>query len=75
MAVKSIQLGQVWREDASGKTFLVTKLYNELFTQYAMLRPADVNAPNAESVRVKVAKTDSGASLPGYTFTQDSQDF
>ena len=75
MAVKSIQLGQVLREDASGKTFLVTKLYNELFTQYAMLRPADVNAPSAESVRVKVAKTDAGASLPGYTFTQDSQDF
>jgi hypothetical protein len=26
-------------------------------------------------VRVKVQKSGEGASLPGYTFTQDSQDF
>ena len=75
MAVKSIQLGQVWRNDATGKIFLVTKLYNEVFTQYAMLRPADSDAANAETTRLKVQKGAEGATLPGYTFTQDSQDF
>jgi hypothetical protein len=40
-----------------------------------MLRPADFNAPTAETTRVKVAKTDDGVTLPGYTFTQDSQEF
>ena len=71
MAVKSIQLGQVWRNNESGKDFLVTKLYNEVFTQYAVLRPAEVTAPEAPTVRVKVAKSAAGATLPGFTFTQE----
>jgi hypothetical protein len=75
MAVKAIQLGQVWRNDGDGNNFLVTKVYSELFTQYAMLRPASFSAPEAETIRVKVSKSDEGVSLPGYTFTQDSQEF
>jgi len=75
MALKAIQLGQVWTNDASGNNFLVTKVYTELFTQYAMLRPADLTAPSAETTRVKVAKTPDGVTIPGYTFTQDSQEF
>jgi hypothetical protein len=69
--VKAIQPGQVWRNDESGANFLVTKVYNELFTQYAMLRPASVSAPESETIRVKVARVDQGMTLPGYTFTQD----
>ena len=71
MAVKSIQLGQVWRKDESGQDYLVTKVYNEVFTQYAVLRPAEVTAPDAPTVRVKVTKTESGMALPGFTFTQE----
>jgi len=71
VAVKSIQLGQVWRKDDTGKDYLVTKLYNEVFSQYAVLRPAEVTAPDAPTVRVKVAKTAEGASLPGFAFTQE----
>lgn len=72
MAVKAIQQGQVWREEASGQSFLVTKIYSEVFSQYAILRPADASAPDAETRRIKVSKTDQGVSLPGYLFTQDS---
>jgi hypothetical protein len=75
VTVKAIQLGQVWRNDENGNNFLVTKVYAELFTQYAMLRPADFTAPIAETIRVKVTKTPEGVTLPGYTFTQDSQEF
>lgn len=71
VAVKSIKLGQVWRKDEDGKDYLVTKVYSEVFTQYAMLRPAEVSAPDAPTVRVKVAKKADGASLPGFTFTQE----
>ena len=71
MAVNSIQLGQVWRGDADGLDYLVTKVYNELFTQYVMLRPAGITAPEAPTVRVKATKTPQGTALPGYTFTQD----
>jgi hypothetical protein len=71
MAVKSIQLGQVWRKDDTGQDHLVTKVYSEVFSQYAVLRPAEVTAPDAPTVRVKVVKGAAGASLPGFTFTQE----
>jgi len=72
MAVKSIQLGQVWRNNESGRDFLVTRTYSEVFATYAVLRPAELNAPDAPTVRVKVSKGADGMSLPGYTFTQES---
>jgi hypothetical protein len=71
MAASLIQLGQVWRSNGDGQDYLVTKLYNEVFSQYAMLRPAGIAAPDAPTVRIKVTKTPQGWSLPGYTFTQD----
>ncbi len=71
MAVKNIQLGQVWRQDASGQDYLVTKVYSEVFTQYAVLRPAEVTAPDAPTVRVKVTKSAAGVTLPGFSFTQE----
>jgi hypothetical protein len=74
MAVKAIQLGQVWRKDDTGENYLVTKLYNEVFTQFAMLRRA-ARATDSETVRLKVLRTAEGSTLPGYTFTQDSSEF
>ena len=71
MAVKTIQLGQVWRNDGDGQDYLVTKVYNEVFTQYAVLRPAGISAPDAQTTKVKVTKGANGVSLPGYTFTQE----
>ncbi len=71
MSVKSVQLGQVWRKNDNNQDYLVTKVYSEVFTQYAMLRLAEVTAPEAPTVRVKVTKAPEGISLPGFTFTQD----
>jgi hypothetical protein len=71
LAVKSIQLGQVWRRDDNAQDYLVTKVYSEVFTQYAVLRPAEVTAPDAPTVKVKVARSANGATLPGFTFTQE----
>jgi hypothetical protein len=71
VAVKSIQLGQVWRQNTTGQDYLITKVYNEVFSQYATLRPAEVTAPDAPTVKVKVAKSADGVSLPGFTFTQE----
>jgi hypothetical protein len=75
MAVKTIQLGQVWRNDTDATNYLVTKVYSEVFTQYAMLRRADATAASSDTIRVKVQRTDDGVILPGYTFTQDSEEF
>jgi hypothetical protein len=71
MAVKTIRLGQVWRRDEDGQNYLVTRVFNEVFTQFAVMRPAEINAPDAPTVKVKVAKNGDGCSLPGYTFTQN----
>lgn len=71
MAVKVIQLGQVWRQDSSGQDFLVTKVYSEVFSQFAVLRPAEVTAPDAPVVKVKVSKSGEGVTLPGFSFTQE----
>lgn len=75
MSVKTILLGQVWRSNANGQSYLVTKVYSELFSQYAMLRPVDADAAKAETMRVKVSKAPEGSTLPGFTYTQESQDF
>ena len=71
MAVKGIQLGQVWRQDSSGQDYLVTKVYSEVFSQFAVLRPAEVSAPDAPTVKVKVSKSGEGVTLPGFSFTQE----
>ncbi len=71
MAVKGIKLGQVWRHDATGQDHLVTKVYSEVFSQFAVLRPAEVTAPDAPVVKVKVTKSEDGVTLPGFSFTQD----
>jgi hypothetical protein len=71
VAVKNIQLGQVWRHDATGQDYLVTKVYSEVFTQYAVLRPADVTAPDVPVVKIKVTKSAQGVTLPGFSFTQE----
>jgi hypothetical protein len=56
VAVKSIQLGQIWRSNEDGQDYLVTKVYSEVFSQYAILRLAGTNAPDAPAIRVKVVK-------------------
>jgi hypothetical protein len=71
VAVKNIKLGQVWRQDSTGQDYLITKVYSEVFTQYAVLRPAAINAPDAPVVKVKVAKSADGVTLPGFSFTQE----
>ena len=75
MSVKTIQLGQVWRNDSDALNYLVTKVYSEVFTQYAMLRRADATAATGQTTRVRVQKTTDGVTLPGYTFTQESEEF
>lgn len=75
MPVKAIQLGQIWRHDETGKLYLVTKLYREILADFAMLREANVPPGTGDSTRVRVTKTPAGATLEGYTFTQDTGEF
>lgn len=73
MAVSSILLGQLWRLDETGDTWIVTKVYAEAFSSYAMLRK--VGGGEGDIRRVKVSKPPEGMTLPGFTFTQESEAF
>ncbi len=73
MAVSTIQLGQLWRLDETGATWLVTKIYSEAFSSYAMLRK--VGGGEGDVRRVKVERSTQGVTLPGFTFTQESEGF
>jgi hypothetical protein len=46
-------------------------VYSEVFSQYAVLRPAEVTAPDQPTVKVKVTKAAEGVALPGFSFTQE----
>jgi hypothetical protein len=71
--VKKIQIGQVWKKDGTGDSFLVTKLYNEALTSFAVLRKT--GSENEPPMRVKVTHTGGTATLPGFTYTQQADDF
>jgi len=64
-------MGQVWKKDDTGETYLVTKLYSEVFSTYAVLRKIG----GEEVLRVKVEKAGDSSELRGFTYTQESQDF
>lgn len=71
MAVRRILMGQVWRSNVSGEDFLVTRVYDEAFSTFAMLR--NVGSETSETRRVKVQKSSDGVALEGYTYTQEEQ--
>lgn len=73
MPVSTIQLGQLWKLNETGDTWLVTKIYSEAFASYAMLRK--VGGVDADVRRVKVDKSADGVTLPGYTFAQEADAF
>ena len=71
--VKKVQVGQVWKKADSGDSFLVTKIYSEALTTYAVLRKT--GSEDEAPIRVKVHHTASSADLPGFSYTQQSDDF
>jgi len=73
VAVSSILLGQVWQLQATGDSWLVTKVYSEIFASYADLRK--VGGGGDEVRRVKVERAADGVGLPGFIFTQDADAF
>jgi hypothetical protein len=72
LSVPSIQRGQLWKFTETGETWLVTNVYSEVFTSYAMLRKE--GGSDSEVRRVKVVKVTDGISLAGYTFAQEESE-
>lgn len=73
MRAHKIQVGQVWKKDGSGDSFLITKIYSEALATYAVLRKA--GAETEPPIRVKVSHSGPTQTLSGFTFTQESEEF
>ena len=73
MPARKVQVGQMWKKNDTDETFLITKIYTEALASYAVLRKA--GAESEPPLRVKVHRTNAGAELPGFTFTQESDSF
>jgi hypothetical protein len=73
MGARKVQVGQVWKKDDTGDTFLITKVYNEALTTYAVLRKT--GAETEPPIRIKVVHTAQASLLSGFTPTQQYDDF
>jgi len=73
MAIAKIQPGQIWLLDGAEESWLVTKVYSEAFTSYAMLRK--VGGADNDVRRLKIEKSADGVALPGFKFSQESEEF
>jgi hypothetical protein len=72
MPVRRIQIGQMWKKDETGETFLVTKLYNEVLSTMAVLRKT--GEETSVILRVKVEREGDGQTLRGFSFAQPSDE-
>ena len=68
-----VQVGQVWKQNDNGESFLITKVYSEALTTYAVLRRT--GAETERPLRIKVTNSGAAQTLPGYTFAQQSDEF
>ncbi len=73
MPIRRIQIGQLWKKDGSGETYLVTKLYTEALTTIAVLRKT--GAETESMLRIKVERVGDQQTLPGFAFAQESEEF
>ncbi len=73
MGARKVQIGQVWRQDGTGDTFLVTKIYTEALNTVAMLRKTGSETESA--IRVRVERTDRGQMLRGFSPAMDEDAF
>lgn len=72
-AGRKIQVGQVWKRNGSDDTYLVTKVYSEALATFAVLRKA--GAETEAPLRIRVERRGTAQVLPGFTFTQESEEF
>jgi hypothetical protein len=64
MSARKIQIGQLWKKDGTGDTYLVTRIYTEALSTIALLRKS--GAEDQDMIRVRVERTPSGQNLPGF---------
>jgi hypothetical protein len=72
MSVRKLQIGQLWKKLETGETFLVTRVYTEALSTIVVLRKS--GAEEQSQIRLKVERTGSGTSIPGFAPAMDEDD-
>jgi len=72
MLGRKIQVGQMWKKEGSGESFLITKVYNEALATYAVLRKS--GSETEPPIRIKVTRAGAAQTLPGFSLSQGSDD-
>lgn len=65
MSVNKIQIGQLWKKDGTGDTYLVTRVYSEALTTMIVLRKS--GSEDEALTRVRAERTAGGQNIPGFT--------
>jgi hypothetical protein len=65
MSVNKIQIGQLWKKDGTGDTYLVTRVYSEALTTMIVLRKS--GSEDEALTRVRAERTPRGQNIPGFT--------
>ncbi len=73
MSVTKIQVGQLWKQDASGEIYLVTRLYSEALNTVAVLRKS--GAEGEAQLRVRVERSSKGQTLVGFSPAQEEESY
>ena len=73
MSVRKIQIGQLWKRDGTGETYLVTRVYTEALCTIVVLRKS--GAEEESQMRVKVERTSDGQNIPGFAPAMEDDSF
>ncbi|GAC1682730.1 MAG: hypothetical protein PVS2B2_21800 [Candidatus Acidiferrum sp.] len=65
MSVSKIQIGQLWKKDGTGDTYLVTRVYSEALSTIIILRKS--GSEDEALTRVRAERTAAGQNIPGFT--------
>jgi len=73
MSVRKIQIGQLWKRDGTGETYLVTRVYTEALSTIVVLRKS--GAEEESQMRIKVERTSNGQNIPGFAPAMEDDSF
>jgi hypothetical protein len=73
MGVSKIQIGQLWKKEGTGDTYLVTRVYAEALYTMVVLRKS--GAEDQALIRVRVERTPTGHNIPGFSPAQEDERF
>jgi len=73
MSQIKIQVGQLWKKDATGDIYLVTRLYSEALNTMAVLRKS--GAEREAQIRVRVERGGRGETIQGFSPAQEEESY